>query len=87
MRRQADRSIPEREPELVAGYLRFMACNAIEICGIEFAKDAEGLCWSYDVNVNTNYNRSAERRAGIEGAGSMAVATCLGGALDGWLTR
>jgi Na+/melibiose symporter-like transporter/glutathione synthase/RimK-type ligase-like ATP-grasp enzyme len=79
--------LAEREPELVAGYLRFMACNAIEICGIEFAKDAEGLCWSYDVNVNTNYNRSAERRAGIEGAGSMAVATCLGGALDGWLTR
>ena len=77
-------NLAESEPELIAGYLQFMARNGIEICGIEYAKDAHGLCWSYDVNVNTNYNRSAERRAGIEGAGSMAVAHYLAAALEEW---
>ena len=77
--------LAESEPELIAGYLQFMARNGIEICGIEYAKDAQGQCWSYDVNVNTNYNRSAERRAGIEGAGSMAVARYLASTLEEWM--
>ena len=71
----------------MSGYLKFMRLNNIEICGIEYAKDEQGLCWSYDVNVNTNYNKAAERRAGIEGKGNMAVASFLGHALEEWLSR
>jgi hypothetical protein len=59
------RDLEDRERELVLGYKRFLAEYDIEVCGIEYAKDANGVCWSYDVNVNTNYNSAAERTAGM----------------------
>jgi len=53
----------------------------IEIAGVEFLFDDEGRAWTYDININTNYNGQAEAAAGIAGterAGMMAVARFLG---------
>ena len=74
------------EPELVKQYEQFVRENNVEVCGIEFAKDDQGRTWTYDVNVNTNYNRSAERRAKVNGGGSAAVAALISRALQEWVS-
>jgi hypothetical protein len=51
-------------------YEAFLAANDIEVAGIEFIRDADGLVYTYDVNTNTNYNPDAEARAGLS---AMAV--------------
>ena len=76
------------QPELIAGYQRFMREYGVEVCGIEFAQDREGRCWTYDVNINTNYNRAAERRSGVvEDGGSVRVARLMGTALSQWMAH
>ena len=58
-----------------------LAEQDIEIAGVEFLFDDEGRAWTYDININTNYNGQAEAAAGIAGterAGMMAVARFLG---------
>lgn len=58
-----------------------LAGQDIEIAGIEFLFDEAGRAWTYDININTNYNGQAEAEAGIAGtqrAGMMAVAAFLG---------
>lgn len=53
----------------------------IEIAGVEFLFDANGDAWTYDININTNYNGQAEAQAGIadtDRAGMRAVAGFLG---------
>ncbi|MCA8932806.1 MAG: hypothetical protein KDA49_10095, partial [Rhodospirillaceae bacterium] len=60
----------------------------IEVAGIEFVTDADGVAHTYDVNTNTNYNGEAEQRAGIAGtdrAGMRALARFLGEELKGVL--
>ena len=48
----------------IKNYEDFLAANDIGISGIEFILDKDGNAWTYDVNVNTNYNPSAELKAG-----------------------
>ena len=48
----------------IKNYEDFLSANDISISGIEFILDKEGNAWTYDVNVNTNYNSSAELKAG-----------------------
>ena len=43
---------------------RFLAMNGIEMAGVEFSTDADGISYVYDVNTNTNYNAEAEAVAG-----------------------
>jgi hypothetical protein len=46
--------------------------------------DGEGVAYTYDINVNTNYSQAAEERAGLSGtdsAGMRAVAAFLGAEL------
>ncbi|RME98760.1 MAG: alpha-L-glutamate ligase [Alphaproteobacteria bacterium] len=60
---------------------RLLADQGIAIAGIEFLFDAQGRAWTYDININTNYNGQAEAEAGIAGserAGMRAVAAYLG---------
>lgn len=45
-------------------YEAFLRANHIEVAGLEFIRDREGVTYTYDVNTNTNYNAEAERRAG-----------------------
>ena len=53
------------EPELEAAIGRFLAEGGIDIAGVEFARDAAGRPFVYDVNTNTNYNPDAEAAAGV----------------------
>ena len=46
-------------------YEKFLNQNQIDVAGIEFINDHAGCKWTYDVNVNTNYNAEAELRAGV----------------------
>ena len=60
-------------------YGAFLAANGIEVAGIEFIADANGVFYTYDVNTNTNYNPDAEARAGR--SSMTALARFLGGEL------
>lgn len=65
----------------IARFENMLAGEGIEIAGVEFLFDDEGRAWTYDININTNYNGQAETAAGIAGtkrAGMMAVAGFLG---------
>jgi hypothetical protein len=53
-------------------YQAFLAANRIEVAGIEFIVDADGVIYTHDVNTNTNYNADAETRAGRSGMGILA---------------
>ncbi|MFQ5626589.1 MAG: RimK family alpha-L-glutamate ligase, partial [Methyloligellaceae bacterium] len=60
---------------------KLLASEGVEIAGVEFLFDTQGQAWTYDININTNYNGQAETQAGIAGtsrAGMMAVAGFLG---------
>lgn len=53
------------EPDFQASIERFLAEAGIDIAGVEFARDARGRPFVYDVNTNTNYNPDAEAAAGV----------------------
>lgn len=61
------------ESPLVARYERFMAAHDIEIAGVEFVVDKAGNAFTYDVNMNTNYNSEAEAAAGRSGMAALAA--------------
>ncbi len=65
---------------ILAQYTRFLKVNHIHIAGIEFVLDQGGELFTYDINVNTNYNRNAEAVAGV--SGMRAVADYLGAELE-----
>eukprot|EP01060_Flectonema_neradi_P032528 TRINITY_DN5195_c0_g2_i2.p1 TRINITY_DN5195_c0_g2~~TRINITY_DN5195_c0_g2_i2.p1 ORF type:complete len:308 (+),score=48.40 TRINITY_DN5195_c0_g2_i2:66-989(+) len=50
--------------DLIRSYQRLLESNDINIAGIEFIKDSEGNIYTYDINTTTNYNKSAENKAG-----------------------
>jgi len=47
--------------------------SGVEVAGVEYLKTPNGQQLVYDINTNTNYNRDAEERAGVE-PGPMALA-------------
>jgi hypothetical protein len=53
-------------------YEAFLAANRIDVAGIEFILDRDGIAYTYDVNTNTNYNPDAKRRAGRSGMAALA---------------
>lgn len=53
-------------------YEVFLRANRIEVAGIEFIRDRDGVTYTYDVNTNTNYNAEAERRAGCSAMTALA---------------
>jgi glutathione synthase/RimK-type ligase-like ATP-grasp enzyme len=64
--------IDDIDPALRRRYEAFLAANGIDIAGIEFISDADGVVFTYDVNTNTNYNPDAEARAGRSGMATLA---------------
>jgi glutathione synthase/RimK-type ligase-like ATP-grasp enzyme len=58
---------------MIEKYERFLAANGIGIAGIEFIRDQAGTLYTYDVNVNTNYNSGAEAAAGTYGMRTIAA--------------
>ncbi|KZD12182.1 ATP-grasp domain-containing protein [Oceanibaculum pacificum] len=71
--------IPGIDPAQKAAYERLLEAAGIDVAGIEYVLDAEGVAFTYDVNTNTNYNTDAEAKAGISGRATLA--DFLGGAL------
>ena len=58
---------------LVGQYERVLAAHGIQIAGVEFILDRQGVPFTYDINTNTNYNREAEATAGIYGMREIAA--------------
>ena len=58
--------------EIIKKYEKFIKANGIEIAGIEYIVDKDGIIYTYDVNTNTNYNSQAERNSNIKGMKSIA---------------
>jgi len=51
--------------DLIDRYTRFLRREQIDIAGIEFIEDAEGRCWTYDINGTTNYSPEVEDKHGL----------------------
>ncbi len=66
---------------LVESYARVLAAHDIQIAGVEFIVDGDGVAYTYDINTNTNYNSEAEALDGRSGMGT--IATYLGQRLAG----
>ena len=58
--------------EIIKKYEKFIKANGIEIAGIEYIQDKDGIIYTYDVNTNTNYNSQAEKNSKIKGMKSIA---------------
>ena len=56
---------------------QFLNANGIDIGGIEFVEGENGQRYFYDVNTNTNYNRKAEIRSGLQMYGMEEMAELL----------
>jgi hypothetical protein len=58
---------------LVAAYQRLMRDNGIDVAGIEFVEDADGVRYTYDINGTTNFNSDVEAKHGLHGMGAIAA--------------
>lgn len=67
-------------PELIEKFEAFLAGSGIDVAGIEFVVDENGVPYTYDVNTNTNYNADAENVHGT--FGMLELAKFLGAALE-----
>mgnify|MGYP006108118491 CR=1 FL=1 len=65
---------------LIGQYRELLTRHGVEIAGVEFIVDSQGVPYTYDINTNTNYNSEAEALAGKRGM--HAVATYLGMELE-----
>jgi len=67
---------------LVRRYVDLMAALQIDIAGIEFVEDRQGVRYTYDINGTTNYNQDVEERNGLDGMAAIArlAASTLAGA-------
>ena len=64
--------IPTYSDPILGQYEAFLSAHSIDVAGIEFITDHSGRKWTYDVNVNTNYNSEAEERAGVDARAHLA---------------
>lgn len=69
-------------PALIEAYKTFLEREQIDVAGIEFIEDAEGHCWTYDVNGTSNYSPDVEKKHGLSGMAAVAdlVQRCLASA-------
>jgi glutathione synthase/RimK-type ligase-like ATP-grasp enzyme len=57
---------------LVRAYVRVMRRNGIDVAGIEFVEDENGVRYTYDINGTTNFNADVEAKHGLSGMGAIA---------------
>ena len=57
---------------IINKYVNVLNNNNIDIAGIEFLEDEEGMLYTYDINTNTNYNNTAENLTKYNGMKSIA---------------
>ena len=60
------------EDPLVKAYVQLMRDWDLDIAGIEFVEDAEGVRYTYDINGTTNYNGEVEAQHGLSGMAALA---------------
>ena len=58
---------------IVDRYLEFCRYWGIGIAGFEFIETGDGRLVTYDINTNTNYNRTAEERAKVSAPRQLAI--------------
>ena len=49
-----------------------MGAFEIDVAGIEFVEDRNGVRYTYDINGTTNYNQEVEERHGLDGMAAIA---------------
>ena len=52
---------------LVLQYIQLMQNEGIDVAGIEFVEDAQGVRYTYDINGTTNYNETLGQQMGVDG--------------------
>lgn len=57
---------------LIPRFQQLMETEGIDVAAFEFITDADGNTFTYDININTNYNSEAENRAGVSGMARLA---------------
>lgn len=57
---------------LVQAYVRLMQQEQIDVAGIEFVEDADGVRYTYDINGTTNYNGEVEAAHDLSGMAAIA---------------
>lgn len=58
---------------LVLAYVLLMRDNGVDVAGIEFVEDADGVRYTYDLNGTTNFNSDVEAKHGLHGMGAIAA--------------
>ena len=53
--------------EIVRKYVQFCRDHQIDAAGIEFVTGQDGRRYTYDINMNTNYNSDVEALTGVQG--------------------
>lgn len=64
--------IDEHHP-LVQRYIQFCSKHNIDVAGIEFVEDENGVAYTYDINCTTNYNANVEQESGTHGMDAIAT--------------
>ena len=63
---------PGFSDRIIESYQTFFETNEIHVAGIEFIVDKQGDIYTYDININTNYNSTAEHAEGVSGMKAIA---------------
>jgi hypothetical protein len=58
---------------LVLAYIRFCEAHGIDAAGIEFVEGKDGRRYTYDINMNTNYNSDVEAAVDARGMEAWAA--------------
>ncbi|MEX1260765.1 MAG: hypothetical protein WEA58_07795, partial [Balneolaceae bacterium] len=66
-----------QDDELIGRLEQFFEANDIRVGAAEFVENAAGERFVYDININTNYNRQAEKNAGDNKRAMLEVARFL----------
>ena len=61
------------EDPIVQSYIAFCAAHRIDVAGIEFVEGRDGRRYTYDVNMNTNYNAEVEASHKLDGMAAIAA--------------
>jgi glutathione synthase/RimK-type ligase-like ATP-grasp enzyme len=54
-------------------YEAMLEAYGVSVAGIEIIRDTQGAVYTYDINVNTNYNSAAEAKAGVSALSAVAA--------------
>lgn len=62
---------------LIGKLEKFFEANGMRVAAAEFVQNERGERFVYDININTNYNQAAEKRAGNSKQGMTQIARFL----------